>query len=285
MKPFFAAIALIGELPDTVRDRAIIIPMRRKTKAEEVARLRWRPFLRECLPLRQQAARWALDHVESLGTAEPALPDVLDDRAQDGWEPLFAVADAVGGEWPDRARNVAVRLSGSREADEDSMGVRLLADMRSVFEKRGVDRIPSAKLIDALSGREDRPWSDWRHGRPISARTVADLLRPFGIVPRTIRMPDKSTPKGYRLADCRDAFSRYLSVSSRNTATATESQPSSGDGIRNNGRPVADGEPALRPGNGFGGGVAAGEGQTPAADGLDEYEAEERAAIQQEGGA
>ena len=144
------AIALIGDLPDTVRDRAILVPMRRKTKAEGVARLRLTPFHRECDPLRRMAARWAQDHAQMLREAEPALPEALDDRAQDGWEPLFAIADSAGGAWPERARAAALTLSESREAEDSSIGVRLLADMRTVFEDTGADRTPSAKLVEVL---------------------------------------------------------------------------------------------------------------------------------------
>jgi hypothetical protein len=34
---------------------------------------------------------------------------------------------------------------------------------------------------------EDRPWADWRGGRPISQARVARLLKPFGIHPMKLR--------------------------------------------------------------------------------------------------
>ena len=47
------------------------------------------------------------------------------------------------------------------------------------------------------------------NGKPLSAAKLSRLLGPFGIVPRSIRMVDK-TRKGYEREDFQDAFRRYL---------------------------------------------------------------------------
>jgi hypothetical protein len=31
-----------------------------------------------------------------------------------------------------------------------------------MFEERGVDRLASAEIVEALGKREDRPWSGWK---------------------------------------------------------------------------------------------------------------------------
>jgi len=46
--------------------------------------------------------------------------------AQDLWRPLLAIAEAVGGDWTDRARRAAVELAGIQPED-NSLGVQLLA--------------------------------------------------------------------------------------------------------------------------------------------------------------
>lgn len=53
-------------------------------------------------------------HLDRLSYASPHLPDELDDRAQDCWEPLLAIADLAGGGWPVRARTDLVNDSGAR---------------------------------------------------------------------------------------------------------------------------------------------------------------------------
>jgi len=64
------AIALIGRLPATLEDRAIVILMRRRAKSEHVERLRLDRLHAETEPLRRQAARWVADHLAALGGHE-----------------------------------------------------------------------------------------------------------------------------------------------------------------------------------------------------------------------
>jgi hypothetical protein len=98
------AIAGIGMLPDTVADRSIPIELRRRRLSEKVERFRLRKVGPEALPIRCDASSWAAAHLDKLSTAEPSLPEELDDRAQDIIEPLLAIADEVGGEWPEHPR-------------------------------------------------------------------------------------------------------------------------------------------------------------------------------------
>ena len=160
-------------------------------------------------PLKERAARWAAAHLDGLRDARPSIPDALDDRAADGWEPLLAIADAAGRDWPQRARLAALALSCRDVRDDDSLGVKLLADIRTVFEERGVDRLSSAELLASLNAIEESPWGDFK-GKPLDTRRLARLLRPYGIKPGTIRLADGQTPKGYVAEAFADAWSRYL---------------------------------------------------------------------------
>jgi hypothetical protein len=144
-----------------------------------------------------------------LEAAEPELPDVLSDRAQDVWEPLLAIADAAGGEWPTRAREAAVRLS-SREPDEATLGVQLLADIRGVFD--GEDQLTTEELRRRLREMEESPWGGWNDGEGIRARELANKLRPYGVKSHDLRT-DEGTRKGYRARDFGDAWERYLPLS------------------------------------------------------------------------
>ncbi len=202
------AIAGIGRLPDTVADRAIAIVLKRKAPGETVARFKWRRAQEEGAPLREKLAAWASRAVDTLRDAGPTIPDELDDRAADGWEPLLAIADAAGGEWPDRARRAALALSVGDAREDDSLGVRLLRDIRAVFDGRGTGRLPSGDLAAALGEIEEAPWGDLK-GKPLDARRLAWWLRPYGVRPRTIRLGDDSTAKGYQADWFTDAWARY----------------------------------------------------------------------------
>jgi hypothetical protein len=208
----FCAKVLAGidtghRLPDTIRDRSITIAMRRRTSAERVERLRWRDADAAMQPIREQLADWA-EGAEGLIDAVPDTPSELDDRAADAWEPLLAIADQAGGEWPRRARESAVALSGSLATDEQTIGSLLLGAIREAFADS--DRLATADLLDAINGEEELPFGGWRDGRGLDGRALARVLRPYGIRPRTVRLADGSTPKGYLREQFGDAWDRWV---------------------------------------------------------------------------
>lgn len=65
--------------------------------------------------------------------------------------------------------------------DSEPAGVMMLRDISEIFASRGADRIATAEIVSELLMMEDRPWMEWRHGRPITAQSVAKQMKPFGI--------------------------------------------------------------------------------------------------------
>jgi hypothetical protein len=136
---------------------------------------------------------------------------MFDNRLGDNWTLMLAIANHAGGEWPEKARQAALAVSKVVGAADASTGVKLLADIRAIFEAKGVDRLPSKELTIALGAMEDRPWSEWKGGKPITQNQLARLLGvgAYGIVPDNIRIGN-SVPKGYQLTQFQDAFERCL---------------------------------------------------------------------------
>jgi putative DNA primase/helicase len=200
------AIAMIGDLPDTLNDRSIKIELRRAKPGELMKQFRHdRASDLEMLACR--ARRWADDHRMAAGEADPKT-DGLFNRVADNWRPLFAIADVAGGSWPELVRSAAAE--SCRGGDEQSMRALLLSDIRDVFKGRQTDRLPSAVLAEALGTMEGRPWAEWgRTGKPMTANGLAGQLRHFKIAPGTIRT-EHGTPKGYYLRSFADLFDRYL---------------------------------------------------------------------------
>lgn len=210
------AIAGIGHLAETIMDRSIMVELRRKRGGEAVEKLRHadpRDFDR----LARMLARVAEDAGEIIGQMQPALPAELNDRAQDNWEPLLAIADYAGGHWPNTARATALQLSGSAH-EALSVSAELLADIRDIFEQRGCDRITTADLLAALNADEERPWATYAKGRPLTPRNLAKLLGEYGVRPRNIWVEHRASPKGYGREQFEDAFARYLSAKSPESA-------------------------------------------------------------------
>jgi hypothetical protein len=206
---------MIGRLTATLMDRSIEITMRRKTSGEIVERLRRRDN-DEHANLRQKCRRWADDNVEALKTAPEMVIPGLDDRGVDCWEPLLIIAKQAGGEWLDRALYAAKVLS--REHNQaPSIGIELLADIRKAFGSD--DAMRSADLVKELTSDPERPWVEWRHGKPLTPKQLATLLRPFGIISETVRIPELADAKGYLRVRFEDAWRRYLP--GQNTSSGT----------------------------------------------------------------
>jgi putative DNA primase/helicase len=210
----WAPIILIGlranRQHDTIQDRSIIIELRRRTSAEHVDRCSLPKLEAICEQIRQKAVRWAGDHIEEVSEADPVVPTSLNDRAADNWHNMLAIADLVGGNWPKRARDAALVLSGDAESSTDtSPGILRLSDLRRFYSERSFDRAPTADLLAWLRQEEDRPWSEWRRGQAITAQGLASLLEPYHVAPKVIRT-GKTTHRGYELEQFADAFLRYL---------------------------------------------------------------------------
>ena len=219
------AIASISKLPGTITDRSIVISLRRKLPSDRVTRLTRQHQFHD---LRAQVARWVIDNANAIKTANPDIPEELNDRAADSWRPLLAVADLMGGPWPERARQAARKLSGER--DEEALGVLLLSDIRVIFDDQKTDRISSKALAEALGAIEGRPWAEYRNGKPITANQLARILGEFGISPHSTRFPNENL-KGYVLDKFSDVFERYLpNAPSGGVQKVTPSQANTGAG-------------------------------------------------------
>jgi len=200
------AIATIRSLADTLEDRAVVIQLQRKPKTANVVRLRKRDN-DEFAMLRRKAARWAEDNFSHLTDPEPDIPEVLNDRAADNWRPLLAIAQLAGGAWTARARDAACLLSGDGH-DSTSLNVELLVDIRVAFGE--ADIIRSADLVALLITDPERPWAEWKRGKPLTQKQLAGLLRPFGIISETVHMAGQPDAKGYRRSRFEEAWEAYL---------------------------------------------------------------------------
>jgi hypothetical protein len=223
-----ACISGIGKPPDTVEDRAVNVRLVMKLVGETVKRLRGKDG-GELDVLRRKIARWVADNEYRLRTITPKALAGLNDRQQDAWEPLFAIADVAGGDWPKRACTAAVALCGVDQAEAQERDIRLLllADIRDIFaevskayvphdaetEGRPDDgpRLATKELLVRLCAIEERPWGAWGQARkPMTDTALAGQLKPYGIRSTTVRTETGAVAKGYYLASFEGVLARYL---------------------------------------------------------------------------
>jgi hypothetical protein len=215
-----AVLAGIGDLPDTIEDRAVIITLRRKAPHERAQKYRLRKHKPGVALLGERLAEWVTPRAGQVGDAEPDMPPGLNDRAEDCWEALLAVADLAGGDWPKRAREAATVLSRAAEDDADSsLGARLLADLRQVFGDAAA--LHGETILAELREISEAPWGDY-FGRPLNARDLARLLKPYGVKPTDVKI-DGTTKRGYRRDHLHDPWARYLPPAQGGSATSTTS--------------------------------------------------------------
>jgi hypothetical protein len=149
----------------------------------------------------------------------PDMPFGVTDRDADVWEPLLAVADAAGGVWPDRARVTAVTLVTLSKRETQTLGVRLLADLRDVFGD--AETLSTKEVLSKLVGLEESPWGDIR-GKPLEERGLAKLLKKYGVSPKPVRVGGAQA-RGYSRADLHDPWKRYVSRSPQGSVTSVTS--------------------------------------------------------------
>ena len=205
--PAFCAVALagLGNLPDTILSRSVIINMRRRAPGEQIQAFRRRVHAPEGHQLRDRLTTWAKD-IHAILNTYPTMPEGVNDRDADVWESLLSVADAVGGSWPERARVAAVALVAAAKGGKPSLGVKLLSDLRTIFGDR--DSLWTEEILVSLINLEESPWGDLR-GKPIDSRRLSNLLKPYGVGSKQVRIGEQNQ-RGYTRESLWDAWVRYL---------------------------------------------------------------------------
>jgi putative DNA primase/helicase len=198
-------LAMIGDLPATLDDRSIHIRMDRKLECDETEGLEptHHPML---LELKRRCMRWALDNATRLEDAVP-VTGPFQNRQADRWRPLFAIADAVGGPWPDMLRGAAVSLE---QRSERSYAIDLLSDIRTIFDAGDAPVIGSEALVSRLIEDREKPWCEWLKGKPMTPLALSRMLSPFGISTQKRRLGTINPIATYARHDFEPAWRRYV---------------------------------------------------------------------------
>ena len=112
-------------------------------------------------------------------------------------------------------------LCFAREFQDADARILLLTDIRRLFDAKGVDRLPSKVLLDALHGLDDTEWTEFtgirgeQQPHKVKAGELASMLRDFWIRPQTIwpmrRTPTSKSARGYRRQQFEEAWRIYCS--------------------------------------------------------------------------
>jgi len=206
------ALAGLGDLPETIMSRAVIIRMRRRSEGENAEPFRSREHESIGHALRERLSIWARLAGPQAGAAWPNLPAGVVDRPAEIWEPLIAVADTAGGDWGRLARAACLEFCKTPKETQLSLGIRLLADLRIIFGDSialHTEVIITRLCAGSDAGLDaDAPWSEL-YGKPITVRTLASILKRYGVSSQKVKVGGISL-QGYRREPLGDAWDRYL---------------------------------------------------------------------------
>ena len=219
--PCFAPLAMAGlrTLPDTLASRSIFVHMRRRAPNEEIEPFRHRYHPEQANPIANALIEWCDEIEAKVAGYEPTIPGGIVDRNADCWEPLLAIAEIAGGDWPARARAAAIYLTDGAKDETLTDGVELLSHVREAFD--GAERIWTETLLQKLCNRDESPWKDI-HGKPLNDRGLASRLKPYGVKSGDVKISG-TNHKGYLASQFADAWNRYLPDAAGTSATSATS--------------------------------------------------------------
>jgi len=206
-------ITLIGNLPDTLSDRCIPIRMKRRT-SEILARFRFSTAQKEAAPVKAKMTAWAaanMNQVKDYYLNNDLL--FISDREAELWLPLFSVLAVADPSRHAELEITAIQLSDVKSANEPTeCSIKLLADLRQIFAgpEGEAGQLTSQTILNSLIKIEESPWKDWENGKSLSARNLAELLRPYEIRPQNVRAEKNKVSKAYKKDSFKDAWERYL---------------------------------------------------------------------------
>lgn len=209
---------LIGDPCGTLRDRCIVIQMRRATAKQMRTVSEYIPSKAQARgnSLRDELARVAqfrMPEIAGLYLEPFGMPPFVNPRDREIWKPLFTLCRVL---CPERLRElsrIAIDMAAAKtaprrngkelaaaEEEERDRGYaeRLLLDMVKVVGERKF--MPTEEIIAALRELETSPWRTFR-GKGIKrgkegAMVIASLLSRYGLKPKVGRVKT-GTARGY----------------------------------------------------------------------------------------
>jgi hypothetical protein len=213
------AFALIGDVHDTLRDRSIVIGMRR---GEPARRFVYATAKQEGAALREMISAAVSSKAEEIAEALRTFEGLsfLTDRDEEIWSPLFVLCRLICPDRIDDLTRAAADISAAKtararryselgeqedRAQEEEYAVRLLRDMLRVIGDQ-----KQITTQEAIAKLRQIPTSPWRRFRGDGLKdgieggmVLSGLLSRFGVKSSTIRIAPKdagtgSTAKGYK---------------------------------------------------------------------------------------
>ena len=196
-----------SNISGTLSSRSIILTMRRKQAGESAQNIR-HTAPETFIDIKRKLARWADDNAGAFSQLHPVI-EGLNNREQDNYEPLLAIAMLAGGEWVQHLEH-ACNASRQNNEESKSIGVELLEACKQIFEINHVDKIRSTTLLEHLLKDDEAVFASYNRGKPMTIRQMAKRLGDYKIQPKLLRFGYENPARGYTLESFEEAFKTYL---------------------------------------------------------------------------
>jgi len=204
-------ISAIGSIGEVLEDRCIVIRMQRRKPNETIERFLQSRAMEESEFLRSRTLRWARDNEETIQSAYESTQPLhfVSDRAAEHWLSLQAVISVACSNRLNDLAEAAKALQGI-ESSEESTGVKLLRDIKKIFESNDwPEAIPSGELVKKLLEIPDTGWSELGT-KGLTPHRLAGILRPYGVHSENSTTSNRQSVRGYWLKQLKPVFDRYL---------------------------------------------------------------------------
>jgi len=209
---------LIGDVYDTLKDRSIIIPMKR---GEPKERFLYSLAQSEGTTIRDEVSKLIQERKATIIDRYHAHKGLtfLTDRDEEIWMPLFILAQVFCPSRIQELSRTAVDMSTEKTAKsrryvqlhkeedgavDDEYAQKLLMDLYGVF-LAGAKVLSTRHAIEALKAISVAPWRKFR-GSGLDPHDLANMLSRFGVGPVVCRVnKDEKVVRGYRLKDVEKA--------------------------------------------------------------------------------
>ena len=247
--PVSSAVAIAGKnldsiMSDTTLSRSILINMVKAKRGQIRQKFKKKRHLLRLQELGRKLKRWCDDNRTECGDYEPSFPDTFEDRDEDNWTSLVAVASVASEEMSIRAMDIALAKCSIAEELEDDVLIRLLKDTKAVYDKllddltgynnNGVSThcFQVTRLATELMYLHDRKddgeqfWSRYNSRKdsgywkdedlPVKAVQLTNLFKKIGLVKtgktrKSFKLADGSTMNGIGWTEFLKMFKQYAS--------------------------------------------------------------------------
>lgn len=216
----FSAMAMAGleKLHSSVMSRSILIMMKKKKETERVEIFNIDEMAAKAVVVQSKILRWITDNTDVLYACNPSFIKNMENRTQDIWRPLFAIAKTISDDcFADLQRAATTMLND--KSDDVVDDCTLLKDVKTIFDDTGAERLSTNELLQRLYDISEHGWGLKEYGQcMLNPHTLARRLLKFCIKPVQWRDGD-CRYRGYMRENMEDAFERYIPVSNCDSVT------------------------------------------------------------------